>query len=367
MPKITVSLATPYTAVVERGALAHAAQLVRKYLPEGGKAVVVTTPTVRRLWGAAVEASLAASGLPATVLEMPDGERHKTLGTLASLAEGMVRAGADRDALVVALGGGVVGDVAAFLASVYMRGVALIQIPTTLVAMLDSALGGKTAVNLEAGKNLIGTFHHPRAILADPTVLRTLPEREYRSGMAEAIKYGIIADRGLFEFVESERAALGQRDPVQLERLIAACLEHKSAVVAADEREGDLRRTLNFGHTLGHALESATGYQSFLHGEAVAWGMIAAGQIAVRLHRFDAADARRMSEAILAVAGPLPPITADPDLVLRHTASDKKARGGAIHYVLPTAIGKVEIVRGVPAAVVRAALTATQAWSQQSS
>lgn len=336
--------------------------MVRRYLPDGGRPVVITTPPVRRLWGEALETSLAGSALPAAVLEMPDGERYKTLETLAGLAEAMVRAGADRDAVVVALGGGVVGDVVGFLASVYMRGVALIQIPTTLVAMLDSALGGKTAVNLESGKNLIGSYHHPRAILVDPGVLRTLPEREYRSGMAEAIKYGIIADRGLFEFIEAERAALARREPVPLERLIAACLEHKAAVVAADEREGDLRRILNFGHTLGHALESATGYECYLHGEAVAWGMIAAGQIAVRLHRFDASDARRMSEAILAVAGPLPPITVDVDLILSHAGRDKKVRSGAAHFVLPTAIGKVEVVKGVPASVVRDALAATRAW-----
>ena len=353
-----------YSAIVATGLLARAGALIRPRLPPAGKVFVVTTPTVRRLWGTPLLAGLAAAQISATVLEMPDGERHKTLATLQALAEAMVAAGADRDALVIALGGGVVGDVAAFLASVYMRGVALIQIPTTLVAMVDSSLGGKTAVNLEAGKNLLGTFYHPRAILVDPATLATLPPREYRSGLAEAIKYGIIADRKLFESIEAHAAALARADPQALEPLIAACLRQKAAVVVADEREGDLRRVLNFGHTLGHAIESATSYERFLHGESVAWGMIAAGQIALRLGRFHPDEARRMNAAILAVSGPLPPLALAPALILRHAASDKKARAGVLHFVLPTRIGQVEIASDVPSEVILAALADTQALSR---
>jgi len=354
----------PYSALVETGLLARAGALLRPHLPPAGQLFVVTTPTVRRLWGPALAAGLAADGLAATVLEMPDGEPAKTLASLQALAEALVAAGADRDALLLALGGGVVGDVAAFLASVYMRGLALVHLPTTLVAMVDSSLGGKTAVNLPSGKNLLGTFFHPRAILVDPATLATLPPREYRSGLAEAIKYGIIADRALFEVLESQAPALARADPALLQPLIAACLRHKAAVVVADEREADLRRVLNFGHTLGHALESATAYQRFLHGEAVAWGMIAAGQIAVRLGRFDPNQARRMNAAILALCRPLPPLDLDPALVLRHAASDKKARAGVLHFVLPTRIGQVAIVNDVPPAVILAALADTQALSR---
>lgn len=359
MITVTVPLPTPYTAEIERGLLARAGEVLRRVpAPAGRVLVVVTTPAVRKHWGATLEQALGSQGLAARVLEMPDGEEHKNLQVLAQLAEAMAAAGADREAMVLALGGGVVGDVAGMLASIYMRGVELVQIPTTLVAMIDSALGGKTGVNLEAGKNLVGTFHHPRIILVDPAVLATLPEREYRSGMAEAVKYGIIGDAALFDFMEREAEALARRDAAALEPLIAACLRQKAAVVAADEREGGLRRVLNFGHTLGHALESATSYRVFLHGEAVAWGMLAAIGIAVRLDRLEAAEAERMSAAIERMCGPLPPIEVPGDLVLRHAARDKKARGGVLHFVLPAAIGRVEVVAGVPEGVVLDALAA---------
>ncbi|HWG38688.1 MAG TPA: 3-dehydroquinate synthase [Terriglobales bacterium] len=359
MITVTVPLPTPYTAEIERGLLARAGEILRRVpAPAGRILVVVTTPAVRKLWGATLEQSLGSQGLAPRMLEMPDGEEHKNLQVLSQLAEAMAAAGADREAMVLALGGGVVGDVAGMLASIYMRGVELVQIPTTLVAMIDSALGGKTGVNLGAGKNLVGTFHHPRIILVDPAVLATLPEREYRSGMAEAVKYGIIGDAALFDFMEREAEALARRDAAALEQLIAACLRQKAAVVAADEREGGLRRVLNFGHTLGHALESATSYRVFLHGEAVAWGMLAAIGIAVRLNRLEATEAERMSAAIERMCGPLPPLEVPGELALRHAARDKKARGGVLHFVLPAAIGRVEVVAGVPEGVVLEALAA---------
>ena len=207
---------------------------------------------------------------------MPDGEAAKRLGTLEKLASAMVVAGADRHSVILALGGGVVGDVAGFLASIFMRGIPVVQIPTTLVAQVDSAIGGKTGVNLVSGKNLIGTFHQPLAVLADPDVLTTLPEREYRSGLLEAMKYGVIRNPAIFDLMESQREAILRRDVALLEQLIVECIKVKADVVSADEREGGERRILNFGHTIGHALESATKYRHFLHGEAVGWGMIAA-------------------------------------------------------------------------------------------
>jgi len=357
---IQIPAAAPaaYAAEISRGALARAGAVVRRYLPAGGRAVVVTNPTVRRFWGAPLEASLAAEQIPHTVLELPDGESFKRLAELERLADQMVAAGCDRETLVVALGGGVVGDVAAFLASIYMRGVGMMQIPTTLVAMIDSALGGKTGVNLAHGKNLIGSFYHPGCILVDPEVLSTLPAREFRAGMAEAVKYGVIGDLELFQLIES-RPRGWEADPPALDAMITACLRQKAGVVMGDEREGGRRRILNFGHTLGHALESATDYGRFRHGEAVAWGMIAAGRIAVLRGSFPAEAAARMNKVIFAACGPLPAIETAPDVILRHAASDKKARAGVLHFVLPTAIGEVEVVRDVPAALILAALADT--------
>lgn len=362
MQRIAVQLApaapVAYEALVEPGLLERCGEWIRPHLPAGGRAVIVTNPLVRRLWAQPVEASLAAAGLEPIVIEMPDGEPFKRVAELERLAETMVAAGAGRDALVIALGGGVVGDVAALLASVYMRGVALVQIPTTLLAMIDSSLGGKTGVDLAGGKNLVGTFYHPRAILVDPQVLSTLAPRQVRSGMAEAVKYGMIGDLSLFERIE--RSPQETASP----EMIAACLAQKAAVVEADEREGGLRQILNFGHTLGHALESATGYRHFLHGEAVAWGMIAAGDLAVRLGRFDAAAAARMNVVILAACAPLPTIELAAEEILRHAASDKKARAGVLRFILPTDIGSVEVVKDVPRSAILEALDATVARSQ---
>lgn len=362
MIQIPSGAAASYEARVERGSLDQAGDVVRRYLPPGGRAVAVTTPTVRHHWGAALEGALA--GIPHLVLELPDGESFKRLSELEKLADAMVASGCDRDALVVAFGGGVVGDVAAFLASIYMRGVRLVQIPTTLVAMIDSSLGGKTGVNLESGKNLIGTFYHPRHILVDPRVLSTLAEREFRAGMAEAVKYGIIGDLKLFELIE--RRPRGWMDaPADLDAMIAGCLRQKAEVVMGDEREGGRRRILNFGHTLGHAFESATNYSHFLHGEAVAWGMIAAGRIAVRRGGFSEREAERMNQVILAACAPLPALALDPELVLRHAASDKKAHAGVLTFILPTAIGTVEVVRDVTREQILAALADTASMSSR--
>lgn len=369
MAKITVQFeavaARCYEARVEAGALGRAGALIRAAMPEQNQWFGVTTPPVQQLWGERLAHAMAGTGVKFHLMTMPDGEAHKTLGALEQLANTLTDLGADRDSGVVAFGGGMVGDVAALLASVYMRGLALAQIPTTLVAMVDSALGGKTAVNLKSGKNLIGTFHHPHIIVVDPEVLGTLPEREYRSGLAEAIKYGIIRDARLFDWVDSHVAELDGRAPAALEALIGECLRHKAEVVSQDEREGGVRRILNFGHTLGHALESATGYEYFLHGEAVAWGMLAAVEIAMRLGICPSADAERMTQMIRRLCDPLPPIAVSEADVLRHAARDKKARQGVLHFVLPRAIGQVEIVRDVPEKVIVEALRETTERSQQ--
>jgi len=337
----------PYSAFVETGLLRRSGELLVKVLGGKRRAFVISTRPIRRHWGAAFTKALRKAGLRSDFLDMGDGERYKTMRTVEDLAARLVKAGADRGSLIIALGGGVVGDVAGFVASIYMRGLDVVQVPTTVVAQLDSAIGGKTGVDLPAGKNLLGTFHQPRAVLVDPGLLSTLPEREYRSGLYEALKCGVIRNPAIFEFMEQQRDRLLRRDGAALEWLITECIRVKGEVVAADEREGGLRRILNFGHTVGHALEAETAYKRFLHGEAVAWGMIAASKIAAATKRTDSATAQRVISAVLAYA-PLPPISTRPRSILHRMKADKKTLDGVVHFVLPTGIGKVEVVSDVP-------------------
>ena len=240
-----------------------------------------------------------------------DRESRKNLATVESIARQLIKAGADRHATVVAVGGGVVGDVAGFAAATYLRGVRLVQIPTTLVAQVDSAVGGKTGVNLPEGKNLVGAFYPPKVVIADPALLATLPHREYRSGLYEVIKYGAIADPELFAFLERRMSSVLRRDPADLGWIISRSIAIKARVVSEDEREGGLRQILNFGHTLGHALEAATGYRLFLHGEAIGWGMVAASMMALSMDRLPLMDAFRIVRLIASV-GPLPKVPAIP-------------------------------------------------------
>ncbi len=361
---VQVQLAEPYPIIIGHGAMARAGGLARRHLRAGGQAFVITSPTVRRHCLAPLTACLQRAGIAARVVLMPDGEPAKTMATAARLAEELARAGADRGALIIALGGGVVGDVAGFVAAIYMRGVPVLQAPTTVVAMLDSAIGGKTGVNLRAGKNLVGAFHQPRAVIADLDLLASLPDRQYRSGLAEALKCGVIADARLFRRMQRETAELRRRAPGPLEAAVTGAAAIKARVVAADEREGGLRRILNFGHTLGHALESATRYRHFLHGEAVGWGMIAAARLAAKCGRLPGAEAKRIEHATLALLAPLPPIRVAAAPVLRHARRDKKNAGGVLHFVLPTGIGRVEVLAGPPPEAVREALEETMALSR---
>jgi 3-dehydroquinate synthase len=292
-------------------------------------------------------ASLQAAEIPHEFFEIGDGEQDKTLRTVEGLAGKVVKRGADRKSFFIGLGGGVVGDVTGFLASVYMRGVDLVQIPTTFLAQVDASIGGKTGVNLPSGKNLVGTFYQPKAVLIDPAVLATLPEREYRAGLYEALKVGIIRAPEIFQYMEENRARILQRDAEALEWLIAACVQAKAEVVEADEREGDLRRVLNFGHTIGHALEAETGYRYFLHGEAVAWGMIGAAMIGVAMQKTNPEVARKIISSVLAYA-PLPKVTTRSKGVVKRLTMDKKTMNGRVHFVLPVEIGKTEITPDVP-------------------
>lgn len=337
----------PYSALIGHGLLRNAAEPLHQILPERARCFVITVPPVRKHWGDALSAALTAADLPHEISEMPDGERHKNLRTVEDLAQKLVKRGADRKSIIVAFGGGVVGDVAAFLASIYMRGIPVVQVPTTLLAQVDAAIGGKTGVDLRAGKNLLGTFHQPLAVLIDPALLSTLPEREYRSGLYEALKCGVIYNCRIFDFMEEQREQILQRDAAALEWLITECVRVKAAVVAADERESGLRRILNFGHTIGHALEAETGYRHFLHGEAVAWGMVAASMIAAGMQKTDSDTARRIISAVLAYAA-LPKVEARSKLIARRLLADKKTTNGRVHFVLPVEIGKVEVVSEVP-------------------
>ena len=356
MTRVTIAVQPrPYDAIIEDGLLERAGQQLRGFMGNRQQLFVVTVPPVRRRWGKKLLTSFSAAGFNARLVEMRDGERSKKLATIEELAERLTRLGADRNAVIVAFGGGVVGDVAGLLASLYMRGVDVVQIPTTVQAQLDAAIGGKTGVNLRTGKNLLGTFHQPRVVLIDPTVLSTLPEREFRAGLYEALKCGVIGKSELFSSLEKARAKDVRRDTAMLEWVLAESVRLKAAVVSSDERESGLRRVLNFGHTIGHALEAESGYRHFLHGEAVAWGMIAATHIAVMTGRIDSNTALRISNAVLGL-GKLPRIEARSRDILHLLRTDKKTRDGVVHFVLPRQIGKVEIVNDVPEKVVIVAM-----------
>lgn len=344
-----------YEVLIECGLLRSAFPALQALVPSHSKVFLVSSPAILKLWGSHLQESFAKADRPLAVVEMIDGETSKRLGAVEKLAEKMVGLGADRRSVVIALGGGVVGDVAGFLASIFMRGVPVIQVPTTLVAQVDSAVGGKTGVNLVSGKNLIGTFHQPLAVLVDPELLSTLPDREYRSGLFEAMKYGVIRNPQIFELMESHREELLQRDGDVLERLIVECVRVKADVVSADEREGGERRILNFGHTIGHTLESATEYKHFLHGEAVAWGMVAAASIGKSLRVTDPGTADRIIAMVLAY-GLLPEVNIDGKRVLQLLQSDKKTMAGIPHFILATTIGKVDVVNTVPESAVIAAV-----------
>jgi 3-dehydroquinate synthase len=356
MTRVTIKVQPrPYDAIIASGLLERAGEQLLRVVGNRRNLFVVTVPPVRRKWNKTLMMSLLAAGFMPKLVQMPDGERFKKLATVEELAEALASLGADRNAVIVAFGGGVAGDVAGLLASVYMRGVDLVQIPTTVQAQLDAAIGGKTGVNLRGGKNLLGTFHQPRAVLIDPAILSTLPEREFRAGLYEALKCGVIGKPPLFGCLENVEVKALRRDALALEWVIAESVRLKAEIVSSDERENGLRRVLNFGHTIGHALEAESGYRHFLHGEAVAWGMIGATHIAAMTGRIDNSNALRISNAVLNL-GSLPKIQARSRDLVRLLQRDKKTRAGKIHFVLPREIGKVEIVNDVPEKVVTVAL-----------
>jgi 3-dehydroquinate synthase len=341
-------------------------QLLGRGFQSGCKVLVVTNPEVDRYYGDRCQHSLEAAGLEVERLVLEAGEEQKTPASVARIHDAAFSQRLERGSLIVALGGGVVGDMAGFAAATWLRGIAVVQVPTTLLAMVDAAIGGKTGVNHPGGKNLIGAFHQPRLVLVDPSLLATLPEREFRAGMAEVIKYGVIGDTPLFSDLESAAqrdpagglASLAAVGPSLLQRLLERSAAAKARVVAADEREGGLRAILNYGHTLGHVVETLTGYGTYLHGEAVALGMLAAGEIARVMGLWGDGPRDRQRAVVEATGLPLNWPRLDGEAVIACLQSDKKVRDGRVRFVLPTSIGAVEIRNDVSPATILEALEA---------
>jgi 3-dehydroquinate synthase len=359
--------ANPYPVVIGAGALQQLGQqILAQGIKPGTKVLVVTNPVVQEHYGNIALTSLHQAGYDADTLVLEAGEDQKTPASVALIHDAAFARKLERGSLIVALGGGVVGDMAGFAAATWLRGIAVVQVPTTLLAMVDAAIGGKTGVNHPGGKNLIGAFHQPRLVLIDPTTLATLPEREFRAGMAEVIKYGVIGDAPLFAELEQAaatdaNAGLASQDAVGaalLQRLLERSAAAKARVVAADEREGGLRAILNSGHTLGHVVETLCGYGTYLHGEAVGLGMLAAGEIACAMGLWSAEEQRRQRVLVQAAGLPLtlPPL--DPQAVLTCLQGDKKVIGGRVRFVLPTGIGSVVIRDDIDAATITQVLTA---------
>jgi 3-dehydroquinate synthase len=332
-----------YAVDIGRGLLTDHARL--RTLLGGRQVLVVSNLVVAPLYLPRIEPALA--GLRVAVEILPDGEQHKTLDSAARLFSALAALGAQRDATLVALGGGVIGDLAGFAAACWMRGVPFVQLPTTLLAQVDASVGGKTAVNLPEGKNLVGAFHQPRAVLCDIDTLATLPPREYRAGLAEVVKYGAIRDADFFAWIEAHAEALAARDPEALVEAVARSVAHKAAVVAADEREAGERALLNFGHTFGHALEAAGGYRELLHGEAVAVGMLQAARLSAALGMSDQAAAERLAALLSRLGLATQPPAHDPRVLLGHMRLDKKALSDRLRLILWRGVGRAEVVEGV--------------------
>jgi 3-dehydroquinate synthase len=348
------SSAGPYAVAAGAGAIGHAASEIAG-LGDFSSVHIVSSPKVWSAVGNAVQRGLRLSHRRALHL-FDDAEAAKHLGTVEHMARSLCRAGADRKSLIIAVGGGVVGDVAGFVAASYLRGVALVHVPTTLVAQVDSSIGGKTGVNLPEGKNLVGAFYPPRFVITDPDLLRTLPEREFRGGLAEVIKHAVIADAPMFALLEKDIDKILQRDRSALGALIPRNVAIKARVVSRDERESGLREILNFGHTFAHALESITHYRRYRHGEAVAWGMMAAALLGHEIKLTRAEDVSRIV-SLARRLGPLPPWPhVSPAALVDVMGSDKKSRSGILRFVLSPRIGQARTYDTIPVKAVERVL-----------
>jgi 3-dehydroquinate synthase len=344
-----------YEIWIGAGLLGHAP--VWQGLPRGAMAAIVSNPTVHALYASALERALAPHYPSLLTIELPDGEAHKDWASLDLLFDRLLAANADRKTVLFALGGGVVGDLTGFAAAAYMRGVPFVQVPTTLLAQVDSSVGGKTAINHPRGKNMIGAFYQPQRVICDLDTLATLPARELRAGLAEVIKYGPIADAGFLDWIEANVQALLRGEPAALAHAVRRSCEIKAAVVGADEREGGLRAILNFGHTFGHAIEAGLGYGAWLHGEAVACGMVMASDLSARLGLVPWSFVERLRRLVVAAGLPVQAPDLGASRWLELMRGDKKAEGGEARFVVIEAVGCAG-VRAVPEALVCETLAA---------
>jgi 3-dehydroquinate synthase len=354
---VSVNLGTQsYSIVVEAGALGSVGERLRAVV-DGRRTALLTDAGIRRLHGAPVIASLEAAGFSVTVIEVPEGETAKTLAVAEQCWDRLLAAGLDRSSTVLGLGGGAVGDLAGFVAATYMRGLNFVTLPTTILAQVDASVGGKTAIDHPRAKNLIGAFHQPRLVIVDPAVVRTLPDREFRSGLAEIVKHGIVLERAYFDEVERNAGRLLGRELPVLERIIGGSCRLKAAVIERDpEEKSDLRFALNYGHTVGHALEAATGFTRWTHGEAVALGIVAEARLARRLKLADDATVDPQERLLATLGLPVRVGGVDIDAVLGAMTHDKKARDGRVPFVLSPRLGEFRVVRDVHPGDIRAVL-----------
>jgi 3-dehydroquinate synthase len=334
--------------------------LFEPHLKSSSTVFIVSNTTVAPLYAKTLINTLSQLGKAVRLLELPDGESYKDWQHLQLIFDELLAHGADRQSMIIALGGGVVGDMAGFGAASFMRGIRFIQVPTTLLAQVDSSVGGKTGINHPLGKNMIGAFHQPVAVIADLNTLRTLPPRELSAGLAEVIKHGAIADADFLDWIEANTDALLARDTNAMAHAVLRSCEIKSAVVSADEREGGVRATLNFGHTFGHAIESGLGYGEWLHGEAVGCGMVMAADLSTRLGQIDQADAQRLKRIIASMHLPIAPPKLGSQRFMELMQVDKKTEAGQIRYVTLASVGAARIQQ-VPDATVIETLVATGA------
>ncbi len=310
---------------------------------KGKLTAVVTNETVAPLYAQQVVQALESLGQKVKLIVLPDGEKYKTWEVLQTIFDGLLESSADRKATLVALGGGVIGDMTGFAAACYMRGIRFIQVPTTLLSQVDSSVGGKTGINHPLGKNMIGAFYQPQAVIADLNTLKTLPSEELAAGLAEVIKHGAIADYDFLTWIETNQAALNACDPAAMEFAVKRSCEIKSEVVAQDEKEGGIRAILNFGHTFGHAIEAGMGYGEWLHGQAVGCGMVIAADLSVRLGLLKQDEALRLKKIIEALHLPTVPPTLGISRYMELMSVDKKAEGGEVRYILLNGLGRSKI------------------------
>jgi len=358
MKKVKVPLADrSYDIQVGPGMIDRLGAACRR-LDLGRRCAVISDHTVASLYETAIVDSLRKANFDPVVMRVPPGEKSKSLNVAQSCYDRLARERLERNSFVVALGGGVVGDVAGFVAATYLRGVGFVQVPTTLLAQVDSSVGGKVGVNLRAGKNLVGAFYQPRLVMCDLNTLRTLPERELKAGLAEVIKYGIIADAKLFARLEKDLSKLLSLDPPTLAAVVARCCEIKAEVVGQDEKEGGHRAILNYGHTIGHAIENSAGYGRYLHGEAISIGQVAASYLSEWLRGFPRSEAERVRHLLAATGLPVEMSlsAARREKLLAAMKLDKKVSGGQVRFVLADALGQAVIGQAVPERVLREAL-----------